>query len=97
MAGDYLSGAQNPIRLHPLHNVLYTCIQSTNIHTGQWGGGVEPERKLEGQKSTKLGRKYQHDRLCLQSINSDKHLPKSSFTVQFFWMKTFCFGVYIVD
>jgi hypothetical protein len=25
------------------------------------GGRVEPERRLEGQQFTKLGRKYQHD------------------------------------
>jgi hypothetical protein len=34
----------------------------------------------------------QHDWLDLQSINSDKHLPRSPFTHQFF-----CFGVYIVN
>jgi hypothetical protein len=39
------------------------------------GGGVEPERRLEGQQFIKLGRKYQQDWLYLQSINSDKHLP----------------------
>ncbi len=44
------------------------------------GGRVEPERRLEGQQFTKLGRKYQHDSLYLQSINSDKHLPQSPFT-----------------
>jgi hypothetical protein len=31
--------------------------------------------ELEGQQLTKLGRKYQHDWMYLQSINSDKHLP----------------------
>ena len=37
---------------------------------GELGGG-EPERRLEGQQLTKLGRKYQHDRLYLtQSITS---------------------------
>ncbi len=25
------------------------------------GGGVEPERRLEGQQFSKLGQKYQHD------------------------------------
>ncbi len=39
--------------------------------------GVQPEKRLEGQQFTKLGRKYQHDWMSLQSINSDKHLPKS--------------------
>jgi hypothetical protein len=38
---------------------------------GERGGRVEPERKLDGQQFTKLGRKYQHDCLYLQSINSD--------------------------
>jgi hypothetical protein len=46
------------------------------------GGGDELERRFEGQQFTKLGRKYeyQHDRLYLQSIYSDKHLPQSPFT-----------------
>jgi hypothetical protein len=28
---------------------------------GRGGGGVEPERRLEGQQFTKLGRKYKHN------------------------------------
>jgi hypothetical protein len=35
-----------------------------NIHKGKrvtGGGRVEPERRLDGQQFTKLGRKYQHD------------------------------------
>jgi hypothetical protein len=52
--------------------------------------------KVRGQQFTKLGRKYQHDWLYLQSINPDKYLPQSPFTGQFFYMTTFCFGVYIV-
>jgi hypothetical protein len=43
------------------------------------GVGVEPERRLEGQQFTMVGRKYQHDRLYLQYINSDEHLPKVYF------------------
>jgi len=43
-----------------------------------WGPG---ER---GNSSQRWGRKYQHDRLYLQSINSDKHLPQSPFTDHFF-------------
>ncbi len=31
-----------------------------------------------------MGRKYQHDWLYLESINSGKHLPQSPFTDQFF-------------
>jgi hypothetical protein len=57
------------------------------IHTGKGGGGGgrgEQERWLGGQQFTKLGRKYQHDWLYLQSINSDKHLTQSPFTGQFF-------------
>jgi hypothetical protein len=66
----YLSEAQNPIP--PL-------LPYTLIHTGKSGGvRVEPERKVEGQQFTKLGRKYHHDLLYLQSINSDKNLPQSS-------------------
>jgi hypothetical protein len=59
---------------------VYTvCLFS--VHTG-WGvgGRVEPEGRLVGQQFTKLGRKYQHDWLYLQSINSAKHLPQSPFT-----------------
>jgi hypothetical protein len=33
------------------------------------------ERRIEGQQFTKLGRKYQHDSLYLQSITSDKKNP----------------------
>jgi hypothetical protein len=43
------------------------------IHTGMgWGGTVEPERRLEGQHFTQLGRKYQHDWLYLPVYNSAK-------------------------
>ncbi len=47
----------------PLHNVyLYTVYLFTQGR-GEGGGEgviVEPERRLEGQEFTKLGRKYQH-------------------------------------
>jgi hypothetical protein len=46
---------------------------------GRGGGRVEPEKRLEGQQFTKLGREHQHDWLCLQSINLHKHL-QSPFT-----------------
>ncbi len=62
--------------------------------TGKGGGRVEPERRLEGQQFTKLGRKYQHDWLYLQSINSDKPVPQSPFTGQLFSMTTFCIAFY---
>ncbi len=63
---------------------LQTVYVQVLIHTGKGGGGrVELERRLEGQQVTKLGRKYQHDWMYLQSINSDKHLPQSPFTGKF--------------
>ncbi len=41
----------------PLHTVyVYTV-----TYSHREGGRVEPERRLEGQQFTKLGRKYQHD------------------------------------
>ncbi len=46
---------------------------------------LEPERRLEGQQFTKLGPKCQHDWLCLQSINFNKHLPQSPFTGKFLY------------
>jgi hypothetical protein len=67
-----------------LHSdTLFTNIQYTYSHReggGGWRG--EPVRRLEGQKFTTLGRKYQHDWLFFQSMDSDKHLPQSSFTGQ---------------
>ncbi len=79
--GVYLSETQNPIPPPPRIR-LYSIL----IHTGKGvgGGRVEPERRLEGQQFTKLGRKYQHDCLYLQAINSDnKHMPHSPFTDQY--------------
>ncbi len=58
-------------------------------------GGGELERRLEGQQFTKLRRKYQHDRL--QSVNYNKSPPQSPCWSQFFFMTTFCFGVFIVN
>jgi hypothetical protein len=62
---------------------LTHCVRvySTRIHTGKGGEVVRvgPERRLEGQRLTKLERKYQYDRLYLRSINSDKHLYRSIF------------------
>jgi hypothetical protein len=64
-----------------------TCIQYTYSH--REGGRIELERRLEGQQFTKLGRKYQHDWLYPQSINSDKQLAQSPFTSQFFRWRHF--------
>jgi hypothetical protein len=61
----------------PLSNTLtvYTVLRHRER------GRVEPERRLEGQLFTKLGRKYQHDWLYLQS---DKPLLQSPFTGRLF-------------
>jgi hypothetical protein len=48
----HLSEAQNSIPLPPY--TLYTCILYTQ---GKGVGRVDPERRLEGQQFTKLGRK----------------------------------------
>jgi hypothetical protein len=83
-AGVYLPEVQNPIPAPPPPYALYTCIQYTYSHREGGRGTVEPERRGEGQQFTKLGRKYQHDCRPLQSINSGKHLPQSTFTGKFF-------------
>ncbi len=68
----------NAPTLHTVH--VYTVY----LFTKGRGRRVEPERRLEVQTFTKLGRKYQQNWLYLQSINSDKHLPQDLFTGQFF-------------
>jgi hypothetical protein len=65
---------------HPSPLTHCTGVYSILLHTGKEGGGVEPERRGEGQQYTKLGRKYQHESLYLQSITPEKHLPQSPFT-----------------
>ncbi len=61
----YLSEAQNPIPPPPPHLTNRLRVYSTGyVYTVQYiyshgGGGVEPERRLEGQQFTKLGRKNQ--------------------------------------
>jgi hypothetical protein len=45
---------------------------------------VWTREKVKGITVHKAGSKYQHDRLYLQPINSDKHLPQSPFTGKFF-------------
>jgi hypothetical protein len=60
----------------PYPPTLTHCVPvySILIHTGKGGAGGrgEPQRTLEGKQFTMLGQKY-------QSINSDKHLPRSIF------------------
>jgi hypothetical protein len=76
--GVYLSEAQNPIPPPPPYTLfmwLYTVYLFTQ---GRGGRRVEPERRGERQQFAELGRKYQHDWLYLQSINSYKHLPLKS-------------------
>ncbi len=48
-------------------------IQSVKLLQNMGVGGGELEKRLEGQYFTKLGRKYQHNWLHHQSINSNKH------------------------
>jgi hypothetical protein len=66
-AGVYLSEAQKPIPRPPY--TLCTCGQSTYPH--------------RGQQFTKLGRKYQHDALYLQPINSDNSCRKVRLQIHF--------------
>ncbi len=88
--------------LKKLRQVFICLMPRTAVYlfTQGRGGGVEPERRLEGQQFTKLGRKYQkyqHYWLYHQSIDADEHLPKNFCTGQYFWMTTFCFGVFTVN
>ncbi len=63
----------------PLHTVyVYTVYYS---HTE---GESLISEKGRGATVHKAGPKYQYDCLYLQSLNSDKHLPRSPFTGQFF-------------
>ncbi len=65
-------------------------------HREGGGGELNQREGYKGQQFTMLGRNYRHDWLYLQSINSDTHLPQSPFTGKFFYMMTFCSGIYIV-
>ncbi len=51
---------------------FFNCRLVANLN---WRGRVEPDRRLEGRQFTKPGRKYQHDWLFLQSINSCHKVP----------------------
>ncbi len=59
----------NPTPSHTLS--VYTVLY---FDTGNGGGGWNGE-KVRGATVHKLGRKYQHDWLYFQSINSDNHAP----------------------
>ncbi len=71
------------------HTPLTHCtrVYRKLIHKGK--GESYPERRLKEQQFTKLGRKYHHDQLFLQSTNSDNPLPQSPFTVKFFRWRHF--------
>ncbi len=78
----------------PSAYTMFTYIQYTYSHRegGEGGELIETDRRGEGQQFTKLGRKYQHDWLHLQSINSYKHLPQSLFIqVHFYRCRHFVF------
>jgi hypothetical protein len=84
----------------PRTSPLICCIRvSVYLFTqGKGGGGrLEPKRRGEGQQFTKLGRKYQHDWLYLQSLNSEKTPTAKSLYRSNFLMSTICFGDYIVN
>ncbi len=60
VAGVDMSKAQNPI--HPPRSVYVYVVYLFTQRRGGRRGRVDPERRLEGQQFTKLGRKYQqHD------------------------------------
>jgi hypothetical protein len=61
------------------------CLYILYFDTGKGWGRAEPERRLKRQQFTKLGRKYQHEWMYLQSISCDKHLPQSPLQVNFFY------------
>ncbi len=82
-----------PYSLYNVYRIL--------IHTGGGGGGeVELERMEEGQQFTKLGWKYQHDRLylprlCKTLINTCR---KFSLQVNFFrWRHFALVSIYLIS
>ncbi len=89
-----LTGLNAPVPSQT-HTVC-TCCTLTQGKEGEQGR-VEPCReKVRGATVHKAGSNYHQDWFNLQFINSAKHLPQSTFTGQFFYMSTFCFGVYVV-
>jgi hypothetical protein len=57
-ADVYLSELRLRTLYPPPFHTVHTCI---HYSYKEGGGGLERERRLEGQQFTKLGRKYQHD------------------------------------
>jgi hypothetical protein len=55
--GAYLSEAQNTIP-HPHYTTIHTVYSIFTYSQREGEGGVESERRLEGQQFTKLCRKY---------------------------------------
>ncbi len=82
-AGVYLSEAPSLLGFCLVSNT--TQHHRPPLPTWGEGGGGELERRLVVQEFTKLGIKYQHDWLYLQSIKSNEHLQQSPFTGQFFF------------
>ncbi len=60
----------------------YTLNTYSHREGGERGESYTREKVIRATVH-KLGQKYQHDRLYLQSIKSYKHLPQSPFTGQF--------------
>jgi hypothetical protein len=73
----YLSEAPSPpltLFSPPLTHCTYVyTVYTILLHTGKGGGRVEIIREVRGTMLHKAGRKYEHDSLYLQSINSVKH------------------------
>ncbi len=57
----------------PLPYTLFTCTQYTYSRREGGRGGELTREKVRGTMVHKAGRRYQHDWLYLQSINSIKH------------------------
>jgi hypothetical protein len=82
--GAYLSVAQNPLPLPSLHNVyVYTVYLFTQ---GRWVGGNKSWTRGKVRWATfhKAGSKIPTWLTVSPVKNSDKHLPQSPFTGQFF-------------
>jgi hypothetical protein len=71
----YPSEAPFPPKMTPYPRPFTHCIRvySILIHTGKGGGEELTREKVRGAIVHKASRKYQHDYLYLQSINSIKH------------------------